>query len=42
MACVEADPHPIRLSVSDDLRRSRLTVVFRLILAVPHLLFVVV
>jgi 2-(1,2-epoxy-1,2-dihydrophenyl)acetyl-CoA isomerase len=31
-------PHPIRLSVADDLRRFRLTVALRLLLAVPHLL----
>jgi hypothetical protein len=29
-------PHPIRLIVTDDLRRSRLTVFFRLLLAIPH------
>ncbi|MGZ4441295.1 MAG: DUF4389 domain-containing protein, partial [Gaiellaceae bacterium] len=29
------EPHPIRLVVSDDLRRTRLTVFFRLILAIP-------
>ena len=29
------EPHPIRLVVTDDLRRSRLTVFFRLILAIP-------
>jgi hypothetical protein len=28
--------HPIRLRVDDDLRRSRLTVFFRLLLAIPH------
>ena len=28
--------HPIRLMVSDDLRRTRLTVAFRLILVIPH------
>lgn len=28
--------HPIRLVVDDDLQRSRLTVFFRLILAIPH------
>jgi len=28
--------HPVRLSVTDDLRRSRLTVFFRLLLALPH------
>ena len=32
--------HPIRLLVTDDLERSRLTVFFRLILAIPHLLWV--
>ena len=30
------DDHPIRLIVDDDLRRSRLTVFFRLLLAIPH------
>ncbi len=28
--------HPIRLIVTDDLKRSRLTVFFRLLLAIPH------
>ena len=28
--------HPVRLVVADDLRRSRLTVFFRLLLAIPH------
>jgi hypothetical protein len=32
--------HPISLTVSDDLRRNRLTVAFRLILAIPHLIWV--
>ena len=32
-------PHPIRLAVTDDLRRSRLTVFFRLLLAIPHLVW---
>ena len=32
-----ARAHPIRLVVSDDLQRSRLTVFFRLLLAIPHL-----
>lgn len=32
--------HPIRLTVTDDLRRSRLTVFFRLLLAIPHFLWV--
>jgi hypothetical protein len=31
--------HPVRLAVSDDLRRSRLTVFFRLLLALPHLVW---
>jgi hypothetical protein len=31
--------HPIRLVVNDDLHRNRLTVFFRLILAIPHLLW---
>ncbi len=30
---------PIRLDVEDDLRRSRLTVFFRLLLAIPHILW---
>ena len=33
---VDASPHPIHLSVADDLERSRLTVFFRLLLAIPH------
>src|SRR6476660_1683332 len=32
-------PHPIRLVVNDDLQRNRLTVFFRLILAIPLLLW---
>jgi uncharacterized protein DUF4389 len=31
--------HPIGLIVSDDLRRSRLTVFFRLLLVIPHLIW---
>ena len=31
--------HPVRLVVSDDLRRSRPTVLFRLVLALPYLLW---
>jgi hypothetical protein len=31
--------HPIRLIVNDDLQRNRLTVFFRLILAIPHFLW---
>jgi hypothetical protein len=33
------EAHPIRVVVSDDLRRNRLTVFFRLILAIPHLIW---
>jgi hypothetical protein len=29
-------PHPVRLRVEDDLRRSRVTVFFRLLLFIPH------
>src|SRR5437870_3117643 len=31
--------HPVRLTVDDDYRRNRLTVFFRLILAIPHLIW---
>ena len=31
-----ADRHPIGLIVTDDLHRNRLTVFFRLLLAIPH------
>ena len=31
--------HPIRMVVNDDLQRNRLTVFFRLILAIPHFLW---
>jgi hypothetical protein len=34
-------PHPIQLVVTDDLRRNRLTVIFRLILVIPHLIWLV-
>jgi Domain of unknown function (DUF4389) len=34
-----AQRHPIRLVVNDDLQRNRLTVFFRLILAIPHILW---
>jgi uncharacterized protein DUF4389 len=33
-------PHPIHLVVTDDLHRNRLTVFFRLLLAIPHLIWV--
>jgi hypothetical protein len=32
-------PHPIRLVVTDDLVRSRLTVLLRMLLAIPHFLW---
>ena len=32
--------HPVRLVVEDDLERNRLTVFFRLILAIPHFIWV--
>ena len=31
--------HPVRITVDDDRRRSRLTVFFRLLLAIPHLVW---
>ena len=31
--------HPVRLVVNDDLQRNRLTVFFRLILAIPHIVW---
>jgi hypothetical protein len=31
--------HPVRIVVSDDLQRTRLTVFFRLILAIPHFIW---
>jgi hypothetical protein len=37
----EHEPHPVRLVLDDDLRRNRLTVLFRLILAIPHLVWYV-
>jgi hypothetical protein len=36
MEQVQARGHPVRLVNEDDLRRSRLTVLFRLLLALPH------
>jgi hypothetical protein len=32
--------HPVRLEIADDLARSRLTVFFRLLLALPHLVWI--
>jgi Domain of unknown function (DUF4389) len=40
-APVPAPHHPVRLIVTDDLRRNRLTVFFRLILAIPHMVWIV-
>jgi len=37
---VAVTSHPIRVDVADDLERSRLTVFFRLLLAIPHILVV--
>jgi hypothetical protein len=34
------EPHPVRLVVEDDLRRNRLTVFFRIILAIPHFIWI--
>jgi Domain of unknown function (DUF4389) len=33
------EPHPIRIVVEDDLARSRLTVFFRLLLGIPHFIW---
>lgn len=33
-------PHPVAIAIEDDLQRSRLTVLFRLLLAIPHLVWV--
>jgi hypothetical protein len=38
-AAAERVQHPIRLVVTDDLQRNRLTVFFRLILAIPHVIW---
>jgi hypothetical protein len=37
----QSQHHPIRLVVNDDLRRNRLTVFFRLLLAIPHWLWLI-
>ena len=34
------EPHPIGLEVEDDLQRNRLTVFFRLLLAIPHFIWI--
>jgi len=33
--------HPVQMSLEDDLQRSRLTVFFRLLLAIPHIFWIV-
>jgi hypothetical protein len=38
-AAWDLPPHPVRLALDDDGRRSRLTVFFRLLLAIPHLVW---
>lgn len=35
----ELPPHPVRLELSDGVGRSRLTVFFRILLAIPHLIW---
>ena len=35
------EPHPIRMVVGDGLERSRLTVFFRLLLAIPHIIWLI-
>jgi hypothetical protein len=35
------DDHPVRITVDDDLHRSRVTVFFRLLLAIPHFIWFV-
>src|SRR6266542_2650926 len=34
-----SDAHPVELTIDDELERSRLTVVFRLLLVIPHLIW---
>src|SRR5215216_1916297 len=38
MEAAAAQAHPIRLVVADDLQRNRLTVFFRLLLVIPHVI----
>jgi hypothetical protein len=37
---IEHQPHPVRLVVRDDYERTRLTVFFRLLLAIPHFIWI--
>src|SRR3954471_24666880 len=34
------EPHPVHLVVEDDLRRNRVTVFFRILLAIPHFIWI--
>jgi hypothetical protein len=34
------EPHPVRLETDEELRRSRVTVFFRIFLAIPHLIWI--
>jgi len=36
------EPHPVRVVVTDDLRRSRLTVLFRIFLVLPQLVWILI
>jgi Domain of unknown function (DUF4389) len=36
----EEEPHPVRVTVTDDLRRSRLLTFFRLPIAIPHIVWI--
>jgi hypothetical protein len=38
--CGVHEAHPVRLVIEDDLQRNRLTVFFRLILAIPHFIWI--
>jgi uncharacterized protein DUF4389 len=38
-AAAAADTHPIRLRITDDLQRTRLTVFFRILLAIPQFIW---
>lgn len=38
--CSDLPEHPVRIAVDDELRRSRLTVFFRLLLAIPHFVWI--
>jgi hypothetical protein len=39
MAAARPDTHPVRLRITDDLQRTRLTVFLRVLLAIPHFLW---